>query len=108
MSKKIIFIWGFVITCLVLSIYVIGITKNEDLKYISKKVELKSIVKDYIKDNKINEFPLNINSKELIEKDYIDKITIDNKICDVDIKVNKKYIIYTYKMNFTCINDNEK
>ena len=51
MSKRIILIWGFLIVGLVLGIYIIAITKEEEIKYISKKNELKEAVKDYITVN---------------------------------------------------------
>lgn len=107
MSKRIILIWGFLIVGLVLGIYIIAITNEEEIKYISKKNELKEVVKDYIEDNKITRFPFTITTEELEEKDYLKEVKVDDKTCAVDITVNKKFIFYSYKMKFTCISTKE-
>ena len=104
MNNKTIVIWVSLIVLLTLGIGIIGITKQDELKYIEAKNELKKATKEYIKDNKINSFPITITSETLEEKDYIKEIKIDKNICAADITVAKKFIFNKYKIKFTCIN----
>ncbi|MCI8331142.1 MAG: hypothetical protein HFE04_03485 [Bacilli bacterium] len=102
MSNKLIIIWGSVIILLVGTIYFIGVKYEEELKYISKKNELKEVVKEYIKDNH-TKLPIKITTEELEEQEYIEEIKMEDKICAADIKVSKKLIFYDYDIEFTCI-----
>lgn len=104
MSKKVIVLWSIIVVGLFLTILVIGITNKEELKYIKLKNEVKEVTKEYIKDNKINKFPVTISSEVLEEKDYLDGLKLDDKSCVCDVIVNKKLIFYTYNISFTCIN----
>ncbi len=104
MNKKVIVLWGVIVFILVIAIYIIGITKKEEIKYITLKNEVKTSVKEYIKDNNIKKYPLTITTEELEEKDYIGELKLENKICAADVTVTKKFIFYKYNIKFTCIN----
>lgn len=104
MNKRVIVLWSIIVVGLFLTILVIGITNKEELKYIKLKNEVKEVTKEYIKDNNIDKYPVTISSEILEEKDYIDELILDNKVCACDIVVNKKLIFYTYNIKFTCIN----
>ncbi len=54
MNNKIIVVWGIIIIILVSIIYYIGITYQNEIKYISLKEEVKIAVKDYISSEKNN------------------------------------------------------
>ena len=104
MNKRIFIVWGLLIALLVLGIGYIGITKKEEIKYISLKNEVKKATKEYINDNNIKVYPFKITTEKLEEKDYLKELKINNKVCAGDIVVNKKIIFYSYDIKFTCVN----
>lgn len=104
MSNKTIIIWILLISVLVFIIGYIGITKKDELEYINLKNKVKEITKDYIHDNNIDKFPFTITTEELEEKDYLDELKLNNKVCAGDIKVTKKFVFYKYDIKFTCVN----
>lgn len=104
MSKKVIALWGFIVVALAAIIYIIGITKEEELKYISLKNDVREATKEYIKNNNIKDYPFTITTEELEEKDYLGELKLENKLCAADITVTKKFILKKYKIEFTCIN----
>ncbi len=102
MSNKVIAIWGTVVVLLVISIYVIGITHKEELKYITLKTEVKEKTKEYIEANDIK-LPVSITSEFLEELGYLDSLKLDNKLCAADINVKKKFVFTSYDIDFTCV-----
>lgn len=104
MNKKVIALWGFIIVALVIIIFIIGITKEEELKYISLKNDIREATKEYIENNNIKDYPFTITTEELEEKDYLDELKLENKLCVADITVTKKIIFKKYNIKFTCIN----
>ena len=111
MSKRIILIWGFLIVGLVLGIYIIAITKEEEIKYISKNnnLDYKCSKKNHCKLKKFHLIKelLNILDICICDQDYLKEVKVNDKTCAVDITVNKKFIFYSYKMKFTCISTKE-
>lgn len=103
MSTKTIVLWGFIIVLLIGLLYFIGIKYESEIKYINLKTEVKSSVKDYIKDNNLK-VPLTITTEELEEKYYIGELKLDDKVCAATISVDKRFIFYSYDIDFTCIN----
>lgn len=106
MSEKTIVLWGFLIVLLVGVIYFIGIKYEGEFKYINLKTEIKSAVKDYVKEEDID-LPLEITTEELEEKGYIKELKLEDKVCAATIKVDKKFIFYNYDIKFECINVTE-
>lgn len=106
MSSKVLALWGGLIITILVFVSYIGITKKEELKFIESKNLVKAAVKEYISKEGVN-IPLEITTKELIEKDYLNEITVDGKNCNAIIKVTKKYILYNYDIKFECINSVE-
>ena len=96
MNNKIIVVWGIIIIILVSIIYYIGITYQNEIKYISLKEEVKIAVKDYISSEKIT-------TEELEEKGYLKELKLGNKLCAADIEVTKK-VFKSYDIEFTCVN----
>ncbi len=104
MNKKVIALWGFIIVALVIIIFIIGITKEEELKYISLKNDIREATNEYIENNNIKDYPFTITTEELEEKDYLDELKLENKLCVADVTVTKKFIFKKYNIKLTCIN----
>lgn len=102
MSNKIIVLWGTVVTLLILTIYVIGVLHEEEIKYIKLKEEVKTSVNKYIEMEEVK-LPLEITTEELEEKEYIGELKLEDKICAADIKVDKKWIFKTFDIKFECV-----
>lgn len=102
MNNKIIVVWGIIIIILVSIIYYIGITYQNEIKYISLKEEVKIAVKDYISSEKITKYPFKITTEELEEKGYLKELKLGNKLCAADIEVTKK-VFKSYDIEFTCV-----
>ena len=103
MNNKVIVMWGLVIVLLVLTIYYIGVKRQDEIEYIKLKEEVKEATSKYI-DDLDKDLPLEITTEELEEEGYIEELTLDDKICEADIKVSKKLFWKDYKIKFTCIN----
>ena len=103
MNNKVIVLWGFVIVLLILVIYFIGVKRQSEIEYIKLKEEVKEATSKYI-DNFDKDLPLEITTEELEEEGYIEELTLNDKICEADIEVSKKFLWKDYQIKFTCIN----
>lgn len=103
MSNKIIVLWGFIIVILVCAIYFIGIKYENEIEYINLKTEVKEAVKKYIKDNDLV-LPITLTTEELESKGYIGELRIEEKVCAADVTVSKKFLFYSFDIDFTCVN----
>lgn len=101
MSNKVIIVWGFIITMLVLIIYLLGIKYDDEKEYIGLKKEIKESALKYIEENNI-EIPFIISSNELIEKGYLDELKLDDKICISTVEVNKWMTFKSFNISLKC------
>ena len=104
MNNRFLFVWGLVMMFLFSSIISIYFKNKDELQYIGIKEDLKKSIKVYFKDNKIKlkyNKSITINSDDLMEGNYIEKIETEDEICSCKIKVTNK-IIYIYKFKFNC------
>ena len=95
MNNKIIVVWGIIIIILVSIIYYIGITYQNEIKYISLKEEVKIAVKDYISSEKITKYPFKITTEELEEKGYLKELKL-GKISSNSLYEIKSIIKFVY------------
>ena len=103
MNNKVIILWGLIIILLVLSIYYIGVKRENEIEYISLKEKVKLATNKYIKDFD-KDLPLEITTEILEEEGYIDELALNDKVCEADISVNKVLLWNKYEIHFTCIN----
>ena len=104
MNNKIIILWGFIIFGLVISIYLIGINKSEEVKYKELKENLKLSVDNYLTDNNLwPEKNITITSKDLIENNYLNELYYEGSKCSASILVTNNKGKYNYKYDITCV-----
>lgn len=104
MNNKIIVLWGFIIFGLVISIYILGISKSDEVKYNELKENLKLSIDNYLSDN--NLWPSNtitISSEELIENNYLNNLTYEGSECSADVIVTNNGKKYNYEYDITCV-----
>jgi len=103
MSNKIIIVWGLIIVSLVCAVYFIGIKYEEELKYVNLKNEVKESVKNYVEEKELD-LPLTVTTETLESEGFIGELKLGEKICAADVKVSKKWLFYSYDINFVCVN----
>ena len=104
MNNKIIVLWGFIIFGLVISVYVLGISKGNEVKYNELKENLKLSIDNYLSDN--NLWPSNtitISSDELIENNYLNNLTYEGSECSAEVIITNNNGKYNYKYDITCV-----
>ena len=104
MNNKIIVLWGFIIFGLVISIYILGISKSDEVKYNELKESLKLSIDNYLSDN--NLWPSNtitISSEELIENNYLNELSYEGSKCSADVIVTNNGKKYNYEYDITCV-----
>ena len=104
MNNKIIVLWGFIIFGLVISIYILGISKSDEVKYNELKECLRLSVDNYLSDNDL--WPassITVSSEELIENDYMNALTYEGSECSADVIVTNSGGKYNYKYDITCV-----
>ena len=104
MNNKIIVLWGFIIFGLVISIYILGISKSDEVKYDEIKDNLKLSVNNYLADNDL--WPVNsvtVSSEELIENNYMNELSYENSKCFADVIVTNTGKKYNYEYDITCV-----
>ena len=104
MNNKIIVLWGFIIFGLVISIYILGISKSDEVKYNELKENLKLSIDNYLSDN--NLWPSNtitISSDELIENNYLNELSYEGSKCSADVIVTNNGKKYNYEYDITCV-----
>lgn len=103
MNNKIIILWGFIIFGMVISIYILGISKSEQIKYNEIKESLKLSVNNYLSDNDL--WPINsitISSNDLIENNYLNELYYEGSKCSADVIVTRNGNKYNYEYDITC------
>lgn len=103
MNNKIIILWGFIIFGMVISIYILGISKSEQIKYNEIKESLKLSVNNYLSDNDL--WPINsitISSNDLIENNYLNELYYEGSKCSADVIVTHNGNKYNYEYDTTC------
>ena len=103
MNNKIIILWGFISFGLVISIYVIGISRSEEVKYDEIKESLKLSVDNYLSDTE--EWPkssVTITSEDLIKEKYLNELFYEGSKCSAEVTVTNNDGKYNYEYNITC------
>ena len=104
MNNKIIVLWGFIIFGLVISIYVLGISKSDEVKYDELKETLKLSVDNYLSDNDL--WPLDsiaVSSDELIINNYLNELSYEGSKCSAEVIITNNNGKYNYKYDITCV-----
>ncbi len=108
MNSKLMVIWGIIIVGLIASIFLIWNTNKENLElsYKFDKV-VKEATNEYIESENIK-LPLSIESKELLDKGYLEKMVLDNKECTAKVNVKKVLFLKFYDINYVCVVSNNE
>ncbi len=104
MNNKIIILWGFIVFGLVISIYLIGISKSDEVKYNELKESLKLSINRYLDDYDL--WPtdsITITSEELIENDYLNDLVYEGSKCSASVVVTKASSKYKYEYDISCV-----
>lgn len=108
MNDRIIIIWGFLVILIASSIMLLGNYYNKNSEYIETNKIIKEHLREYIKKEKIK-IPflsvVDIDSKELKDKFYIEEIKMGNSSCEFTSKVKNFLILKTYKTDYKCTNE---
>ena len=102
MSNKIIALWGFIVVSIVAAILVIGFNYKKELEYVDMKQTIRKSVYAYMGDNDVT-LPFKISTEKLEEENYLDELKLGDRLCAADVMVDKKFIIYKYDIEFTCV-----
>ena len=104
MNNKIIILWGFIIFGLVISVYILGISKSDEVKYNELKESLKLAVDNYLSDSDL--WPsdsVTISSDELIKNNYMNELSYEGSKCSADVIVTNNGKKYNYEYDITCV-----
>ncbi len=102
MNTKVIILWGFIVVCLILSIFFIGITNKEALRLSAKfDKEVKAAAKEYIEEEGLS-IPAKFSSEDLFSDAEEYPLVDGNKRCTASISVKKILFVNNYDIRYTC------
>lgn len=104
--NSVLFIWGFIIMGLFVTVFAVGMYEEKNKEALEVKRSLTTAAKTYLNYHK-DKLPQNdevktVTYEELKEEQYIDELKYKEKDCNGSVIVKKYWIFYTYKPKVVC------